>query len=65
MDKKASIKQVVLYSVMNYIGTAIGIFSVLFIYPLNNEFAGIVRHIDNISMTPLAEWVYHNTPAPS
>lgn len=49
MDKKASIRQVVLYSVMNYIGTAIGIFSVLFIYPLNNEFAGIVRHIDNIA----------------
>lgn len=49
MDKKASIKQVVLYSLMNYLGTAIGIFSVLFIYPLSNDFYGIVRNVDNIA----------------
>jgi len=47
--KKANIRQVLLFSVINYAGMAIGIVSVLFIYPLNNTFAGTVRLIDNIS----------------
>jgi O-antigen/teichoic acid export membrane protein len=49
MDKKASVNQVILYSLINYAGTAIGIVSVLFIYPLNNTFAGTVRLVDNIA----------------
>lgn len=47
MDKNASVKQIVLYSAINYIGTAIGILSVLFIYPLNNTFSGVIRTVDN------------------
>jgi O-antigen/teichoic acid export membrane protein len=49
MDKKASVKQVLLYSLINYVGMAIGIVSVLYIYPRNNTFAGTVRLVDNIS----------------
>ncbi|AXG73027.1 hypothetical protein DVK85_01760 [Flavobacterium arcticum] len=49
MDKKASSKQVLLFTLINYIGTAIGIVSVLFIYPNNKAFLGTVRYIDNIA----------------
>lgn len=38
-----------LYTLINYIGTVIGIISVLFIYPHDKEFLGTVRYIDNIS----------------
>ena len=38
MDKKASSRQVLLFTLINYIGTAIGIVSVLFIYPNNKAF---------------------------
>lgn len=49
MYKKASSKQVVLFSLINYIGTAIGVLSVLFIYPYDKEFLGLVRYIDVIA----------------
>ncbi len=49
MDKKASSKQVLLFTLINYIGTAIGIVSVLFIYPNNKAFLGTVRYVDNIA----------------
>lgn len=49
MDKKASSKQVLLFTFINYIGTAIGIVSVLFIYPNDKAFLGKVRYIDNIA----------------
>lgn len=49
MDKKASAKQVVLYSLINYIGTAIGIFSTILIYPQNKSLLGTIRYVDNIS----------------
>lgn len=49
MDKKASAKQVVFYSLINYLGTGIGILSVLFIYPYDLAFLGTVRYVDNIS----------------
>lgn len=42
-------KQAFFYTLINYVGTAIGIISVLFIYPGNLEFLGTVRYIDNIS----------------
>lgn len=42
-------KQAFFYTFINYIGTAIGIISVLFIYPNDLEFLGTVRYIDNIS----------------
>lgn len=48
-EKKANTRQVLLFSVINYLGMAIGIISVLFIYPLDNTFAGTVRLVDNIA----------------
>ena len=47
-EKVAPMKQVVLYAIINYAGTAIGIVSALFIYPLNFKFLGTVRFVDNI-----------------
>ena len=47
-EKVAPMKQVVLYAIINYAGTAIGIVSALFIYPLNYKFLGTVRYVDNI-----------------
>jgi len=48
-EKVAPMKQVVLYAIINYAGTAIGIFSALLIYPLDFKFLGTVRFVDNIS----------------
>jgi len=48
-EKVAPMKQVVLYAIINYLGTGIGIVSALFIYPLNFKFLGTVRFVDNIS----------------
>lgn len=39
-------KQALFYSIINYAGTAIGIISVLFIYPKDLAFLGTVRYID-------------------
>jgi len=47
-EKVAPMKQVVLYAIINYMGTAIGILSTLFIYPNDLIFYGTVRYIDNI-----------------
>lgn len=49
MDKKASVKQIFLYSLINYLGTAIGIVSTVLIYPQDKELLGTIRYIDNIS----------------
>lgn len=49
MDKKASAKQIFLYSLINYLGTAIGIVSTVLIYPKDKELLGTIRYIDNIS----------------
>lgn len=49
MDKKASAKQICLYSLINYLGTAIGIVSTVLIYPKDKELLGTIRYIDNIS----------------
>jgi len=49
MDKKASAKQVVLYSLINYVGTAIGIVSTVLVYPESKALLGTVRYVDNIS----------------
>ena len=49
MDKKASAKQVLLYSLINYVGTAIGIVSTILIYPKNKALLGTVRYVDNVS----------------
>ena len=38
-----------LFTLINYLGTVIGVISVLFIYPKNKAFLGTVRYIDNIA----------------
>ncbi|TRW25311.1 oligosaccharide flippase family protein [Flavobacterium zepuense] len=47
-EKVAPMKQVVLYAIINYMGTVIGIVSALFIYPEDYGFLGTVRYVDNI-----------------
>lgn len=49
MEKKTFAKQALFFTLINYIGAAIGIISALFIYPLDFEFLGTIRFIDNIS----------------
>lgn len=49
MDNKATARQVLLFSVINYLGTAIGILSVMFLYPKDLAFIGTIRYIDSIS----------------
>ena len=49
MDSKFSSKQALLFSIINYIGVAIGMISTLFIYPNDKEFLGIVRFIDGFA----------------
>lgn len=49
MEKKARFKQVFLFTIINYVGILIGIFSTLFIYPENKEFLGIIRYVESIS----------------
>src|SRR5690606_22034341 len=49
MAKAASSKQVFLYAVINYLGTAIGIVSSILIYPQNRELYGTIGYIDGIS----------------
>lgn len=49
MDSKFSSKQALLFSIINYIGVAIGMISTLFIYPNDKEFLGIVRFVDGFA----------------
>ncbi|NDI98449.1 hypothetical protein GWA97_05130 [Flavobacterium sp. LaA7.5] len=42
-------RQALFFTIINYVGTAIGIISSLFIYPLNFAFSGTVKFIDTIS----------------
>lgn len=51
LKDKALHKQVFFYTLINYLGTAIGIVSVLFIYPLDTAFLGTVRYVDVIAQT--------------
>jgi O-antigen/teichoic acid export membrane protein len=47
MSKNKQTKQIVGYTLINYIGIAIGIVSTLFIYPLDVKLLGIFRYIDS------------------
>jgi len=42
-------KQALSYAVINYLGTAIGIVSALFIYPLDYAFSGTIGFVDNVA----------------
>jgi O-antigen/teichoic acid export membrane protein len=47
--EKAPAKQLFFYSLINYIGTAIGVVSALIVYPLDYVFSGTVKYVDSIS----------------
>ncbi|MUV03733.1 oligosaccharide flippase family protein [Flavobacterium rakeshii] len=49
MGNKVIHKQAFFYTVINYLGTAIGIVSALFIYPLDYGFSGIIKFIDYLT----------------
>jgi O-antigen/teichoic acid export membrane protein len=49
LKSKTLHKQVIYFAIINYLGTAIGIVSALFIYPLDFAFSGTVKFIDGIS----------------
>ncbi|WP_430411951.1 polysaccharide biosynthesis C-terminal domain-containing protein [Kordia sp.] len=60
MEKKQQevSSQALKFSVINYIGAAIGIVSTLFIYPNNKEFLGIIRYIFDGSQILMAFFVF-------
>nr|WP_317632336.1 polysaccharide biosynthesis C-terminal domain-containing protein [uncultured Flavobacterium sp.] len=47
MTDKKQTKQIIGYTLINYIGILIGIVSTLYIYPLDTELLGIFRYIDS------------------
>lgn len=49
MKENSIVKQVVWFSIINYIGVLIGIVSTLFIYPKNVAFLGTIRLIESYS----------------
>lgn len=42
-------KQVFWFTIINYVGAAIGVISTVFIYPYDKEFLGTVRYVDSIA----------------
>ncbi|WP_111309286.1 lipopolysaccharide biosynthesis protein [Confluentibacter sediminis] len=42
-------KQAFWFTLINYLGVAIGVISTVFIYPYNKEFLGIVRYVDSMA----------------
>jgi len=49
VEGKTTAKQVFLFSLINYLGTAIGVGSALLIYPLDYAFSGIIKQVDSIA----------------
>lgn len=49
MKSKTLHKQVIYFAIINYLGTAIGIISALFIYPRDFAFSGTVKFVDNMA----------------
>ena len=49
MTNQNSFKEAFSFSVINYIGIIIGVFSTLFIYPQNKELIGIYRYIEGLA----------------
>lgn len=57
-QQKEVSSQALKFSIINYIGAAIGIVSTLFIYPNNKEFLGIIRYIFDGSQILMAFFVF-------
>lgn len=49
LKSKTLHKQVVYFAIINYLGTALGIISSLFIYPHDFVFSGTIKYVDNIT----------------
>lgn len=46
MQAKISVKQVLLFTIINYVGVLIGVISTVLIYPQDKEMLGIIRFVD-------------------
>jgi O-antigen/teichoic acid export membrane protein len=51
MQSKATQKQAVFFTIINYVGIVIGIVSTLFIYPKNKELLGVFRYVEALGLT--------------
>jgi O-antigen/teichoic acid export membrane protein len=51
MESKATQKQAVFFTIINYVGIVIGIVSTLFIYPKNKELLGVFRYVEALGLT--------------
>ena len=49
MKNQSTLKEAFSFTVINYIGIVIGVFSTLFIYPRNKEVIGIFRYIEGLA----------------
>lgn len=49
MQNKVAHRQAFFYTVINYLGILIGIFSTLFIYPKNKEMLGVFRFVESLA----------------
>lgn len=49
MERSKTHKQVFWFTIINYIGVAIGVISTVFIYPYDKEFLGLVRYVDSLA----------------
>ncbi|WP_278036402.1 hypothetical protein [Flavobacterium nitratireducens] len=49
MQNKADHRQAFFFTLINYVGILIGIFSTLFVYPKNKEMLGIFRYIESLA----------------
>lgn len=49
MEKSKTHKQVFWFTLINYMGVAIGVISTVFVYPYDKEFLGMVRYVDSMA----------------
>ena len=49
MKNKADHRQAFFFTLINYVGILIGIFSTLFVYPKNKEMLGVFRYIESLA----------------
>ena len=64
MEKKSnSYKELFFYTVINYVGIAIGIFANLFLYPKNKEVVGLYRFVEGIAYVLYPIFVFGTSQA--
>ena len=49
LEKSKTHKQVFWFTLINYMGVAIGVISTVFVYPYDKEFLGMVRYVDSMA----------------